>query len=247
VMSTPRVAVLAGEQVSSLAMGEVWNFFDNQLQYPVSIMLADDINLGTLGKVDVLIMPDGNYKMLNDRVSTDMLKNWVQAGGKIIAMENAVQQLAKGDWGFHMKSEDEKPENKKAEVKADYSLLEKYGDRERSKISTSSIGSIFRVELDNTHPLAYGYGSEYFTLKTDAAIYDFIRENGWNVGIIRKNAYVSGFTGIKAKEKLKDGMLFGVLELGKGTVVLMADDPIFRNFWENGKLLFCNAVFMVGQ
>jgi hypothetical protein len=247
VMSTPRVAVLAGEQVSSLAMGEVWNFFDNQLQYPLSIMLADDINLATLGKVDVLIMADGNYKMLDDRVSSDMLKNWVQAGGKIIAMENAVQQLAKGDWGFHKKSEEEKPEDKKAEPKVDYSLLEKYGDRERSELSNSSIGSIFRVELDNTHPLAYGYGSEYFTLKTDAGIYDFIRDNGWNVGIIRKNAYVSGFTGTKAKEKLKDGMLFGVLELGKGTVVLMADNPIFRNFWENGKLLFCNAVFMVGQ
>jgi len=25
------------------------------------------------------------------------------------------------------------------------------------------------------------------------------------------------------------------------------DDPIFRSFWENGKLLFSNAVFMVGE
>jgi hypothetical protein len=29
--------------------------------------------------------------------------------------------------------------------------------------------------------------------------------------------------------------------------VYMADDPLFRSFWENGKLLFCNAVFLVGQ
>jgi hypothetical protein len=27
----------------------------------------------------------------------------------------------------------------------------------------------------------------------------------------------------------------------------VADDPLFRSFWENGKLLFCNAVFLVGQ
>ena len=151
------------------------------------------------------------------------------------------------DWGFRQKPEDEKPEDKKGEVKADYTLLQKYSDRERSELSNLSTGSIYRVELDTTHPLAYGYGKDYYTLKQDASIYDFIKEGGWNVGIIKKNAYVSGFTGTKAKDRLKDGLLFGVLEVGNGSVVLMADDPLFRNFWENGKLLFCNAVFMVGQ
>jgi len=35
--------------------------------------------------------------------------------------------------------------------------------------------------------------------------------------------------------------------MGRGQVVFFADDPIFRSFWENGKLLFANAVFLVGQ
>jgi hypothetical protein len=35
--------------------------------------------------------------------------------------------------------------------------------------------------------------------------------------------------------------------MGRGSVVYMVDDPLFRSFWENGKLLFSNAVFMVGQ
>ena len=30
-------------------------------------------------------------------------------------------------------------------------------------------------------------------------------------------------------------------------VVFLADDVLFRSFWENGKLLLCNAVFLVGQ
>ena len=49
------------------------------------------------------------------------------------------------------------------------------------------------------------------------------------------------------KERLKDGLLFGVQDIGQGTVVYMADNPMFRSFWENGKLLFANAVFLVGQ
>ncbi|MGZ3752734.1 MAG: hypothetical protein ACXVAU_15735, partial [Mucilaginibacter sp.] len=64
---------------------------------------------------------------------------------------------------------------------------------------------------------------------------------------VKKNAYVEGFVGQKAKEKIKDGLLFGVQSLGRGSIVYMVDDPLFRSFWENGKLLFSNAVFMVGQ
>jgi len=35
--------------------------------------------------------------------------------------------------------------------------------------------------------------------------------------------------------------------MGGGSVVYLSDNPLFRNFWENGKLLFTNAVFLAGQ
>jgi hypothetical protein len=70
---------------------------------------------------------------------------------------------------------------------------------------------------------------------------------GWNVGVIKKDNQVAGFVGSKLKDKLKDGLLFGVQDMGEGYVIYLADDPLFRSFWENGKLLFSNAVFMVGQ
>ena len=63
----------------------------------------------------------------------------------------------------------------------------------------------------------------------------------------KKDNYVSGFAGTKTKERLKDGLLFGVQDMGRGQVVFLADDVLFRSFWENGKLLLCNAVFLVGQ
>jgi len=36
-----------------------------------------------------------------------------------------------------------------------------------------------------------------------------------------------------------------VQSFGKGTVVYFADDLIFRSFWQNGKMMFANAVFLV--
>lgn len=108
-------------------------------------------------------------------------------------------------------------------------------------------GSIFKVELDHTHPLGFGYPDFYYTLKQDGNIYEFMKEGGWNVGVIKKDNYISGFAGSEIKGKLKDGLLIGAQDLGRGQVIYLADNPIFRSFWENGKLLLCNAVFLVGQ
>ena len=40
--------------------------------------------------------------------------------------------------------------------------------------------------------------------------------------------------------------VFGVENMGRGRVIYLADNPLFRAFWYNGKLLFGNAVFIVG-
>ena len=67
------------------------------------------------------------------------------------------------------------------------------------------------------------------------------------MGVLKQNDYLTGFVGAQTKLRLKDGTLFGVKEMGSGEIVLLTDNPLFRSFWENGKLLFGNAVFMVGQ
>ena len=66
-------------------------------------------------------------------------------------------------------------------------------------------------------------------------------------GVIKKDNQVAGFVGAKLKDKLKDGLIFGVQQMGAGSVTYLTDNVMFRNFWENGKLMFCNAVFLVGQ
>jgi hypothetical protein len=244
----PRVAVLTGPEVNSLNAGELWYFFEQELDYPVSLINAGDAGDIDWRKYDVLILPDGEYKFPDDRNVSDMLKNWVKQGGRMIAMGNAVAQLAKAEWGIRQKTAAaDSDEDDKVKKAADYSDLRRYADRERHEAASSVPGSIYRVELDNSHPLAFGYPDYYYSLKQDDRVYEFIKDSGWNVGIIKKENYVSGFTGSKAKEKLKDGLIFGVQEMGKGKIVYMADDPLFRDFWENGKLLVCNAIFLVGQ
>jgi len=246
-MKAPRVGLMAGDGVSSLGMGEVWHFFDMQIAYPVNIIWANDLTKNTLRELDVLIMPDGNYRFLGDRLMNDALKDWVTSGGRVIALESAVAQLAAADWGIKIKKGDDDKSDKSDDKKEDYSMLRRYENRERDFIPGFNPGSIYKVELDNSHPLAFGYDDAYYTLKQDNTMYEFFKEMGWNVGVLKKDNQVAGFVGSKLKDKLKDGLIFGVQDMGQGSVIYLADDPLFRSFWENGKLLFSNAVFMVGQ
>ncbi|HWR33057.1 MAG TPA: hypothetical protein VN451_06010, partial [Chitinophagaceae bacterium] len=245
-IKAPRVIMITGDAVSSSAAGGVWSFFDQELDYPVTQINANDIQRINWNEVDVMIMPDGNYRFLNDKETLESFKSWINKGGRVVAFENAVAQLSKAEIGCKIKKADD-ADKKEKDKETDYSALKKYEDREKDYVSGTTPGSIFKVEMDNTNPLAFGYPGFYYTLKQDEQVYEFFKEDGWNVGIIKKDNQVAGFVGAKLKEKLKDGLLFGVQNMGSGTVTCFADDMLFRNFWENGKLMLCNAVFLVGQ
>ncbi len=238
ISSAPKVALLTGEGTSSLGAGEIWHFFDKQLDYPLTLINANDIGRANLKNFNVLIVPDGFIRALSEKATSDRLKDFVRSGGKIVALENAVSLMA-SEWGLKQKTD-------KDDEKGEYLDVKKYGDRERSYLPNSIPGAIYKMDLDNTHPLGFGYPDFYYTLKQDATLYEFMK-GGWNVGVLKKDAYVTGFAGYKVKSKLKDGMLFGVQDMGGGSVVYLSDNPLFRNFWENGKLLFSNAVFLAGQ
>ena len=237
----PHVAMLTGSGVDASAAGSIWHLFEQQLNYPVSLINAAELGGVNWKNIDVLILPSGNYKFLNDKEGPADLKAWVRQGGKVIAMENAAAQLAAGDWGFKLKKGDEEKKDS-----GTYVNVKKYEDRERDGIVNNVPGAIYKVLLDNTHPLAFGYPDFYFTLKQNDNLYEFVKD-GWNVGVLKKEMQVSGFVGSKVKARINDGTVMGVVPIGNGSVVFFADDPVFRNFWENGKLLLSNAVFLVGQ
>jgi hypothetical protein len=231
-----------------LGVGEIWHFFEQQIDYPLTLVNERNLKSVNWDLTDVLILADGSYDFLEEKAGVGKLKDWVKDGGKLIAIEDAVVQLAGEEWGFKEKKSVEEPESKeKKEMAENYDAIKSYGNRERESVKEYIPGAIFKVQMDNTHPLAFGYGNVYYTLKQNSHLYDFISKDGWNVGVLKKDNYLSGFVGANTRNQLKDGLLFGVKELGSGNIVILADNPLFRSFWENGKVLFSNAVFLVGQ
>jgi hypothetical protein len=269
VVNAPKVAVLSGEDVSSYSFGEVWHYFEQQIGYPLSVYDASTIQTLPLDNIDVLIMPNGSYNsFVNENSPSEKMKeetdadvllinqppeellDWVRSGGRLIAIGSAMEKFVDEN-GYGLVRYESKESKKAAQElkkkRQKENRLKKYKDKNRSRLSDASYGSIIRVDVDNTHPLMYGYGKKYFSLRQGSRLYPYLSK-GWNVGTIKNSSsHVSGFMGYRVKQKIKDNLIFGVHENGKGRIIYLADNPLFRGFWYSGKLLFGNAIFMVGS
>ncbi|MBL0741721.1 M14 family metallopeptidase [Chryseolinea lacunae] len=247
-LKAPKIAVLFGEQTYSLSTGEIWHFFEQQIHYPITQLGTDYFKTVDLKKYDVLIVPDGNYRVFDD-ATLEQVSAWVSAGGKLIVVANGLNAFTDRK-GFSLKpytsdAEKSEMEKKDKEWKEKEALI-RYENNERNQMSDAISGAIYKVTLDSSHPLAFGLKDTYYTLKTNELRFGYL-EHGGNVGILKGKAKpVQGFAGLRINKKLDNSLLFGVEQKGQGSVVYLADNPLFRCFWENGKLLFSNAVFMVG-
>src|SRR5690606_33719944 len=238
VVNAPRIGVMRGQGTSSLNYGEIWHFFEQQLGYPVTSIGTDYFGQVNLEKLDVLILPSGSYSRVLDEAGLKKLTSWVRSGGKVIALGGAVGHFA-GKEGFELKenSKEEKEDTAKT------GNLTPYNERERENIKKRITGSIVKTNIDNTHPMGFGYNKDYYSLKLSSDSYSFLND-GYNVAYLQDNPeIVSGFAGSDAKVEIKNSMTYDIEPMGRGSFVYMVDNPLFRGFWENGKLFLVNAIF----
>jgi hypothetical protein len=246
-IEAPKIAILTGEGTESLSAGEVWHFFEQQLHYPITQIRTTNFKRIDLDAYNVLVAPEGYYDIFDD-AQLERIGTWVNAGGKLILIGDALSAFAdKKDFTLKKYTTDEA---KKASEKLDEEFKKKdgmvrYEDAERKQISDYISGAIYKINVDNSHPLGFGLNHHYYTLKTSTLRFDFM-EDAWNVGTLKGAAKpVQGFAGYKANKKMDNSLIFGVQEKGHGSIVYFVDNPLFRSFWEQGKFVFGNAVFMV--
>jgi len=229
----PKVAVVAGADVSAQSLGEVWHFFEQELNYPLTLLSEQKLKNLELSAINVLILPDGSYM----RNNIEKLEHWIGLGGKVIVMGDAIGSV-EGIKPFEIKKK-EFPAVLEKE-----NLARTYASKDKDNVEDAIPGAIFKVNLDKSHPLSLSLGDYYYTLKTDDKIYEPLKK-GWNVGLVKPYSIVSGVAGTNVLKKLDNGLLFGVQPAGKGCVLYFSDDILFRSFWESGKQLFINGLFLV--
>ncbi len=233
----PEVILLASDELSPNSFGFAWYYFEQVLDYPMTVVNKSNLVAAlNSGQYNTLVVQDGRVRM--DESTSEVLADWIRKGGKLICSANSVRSAADLP-GVQL------GDAKKLAFNAKRGEMN-YSDRERAYIPTMVPGAIYRTALDESHPLAFGLGDHYFSLKTNSVQFDKM-ENGWNVGVINDDLVKMGFAGYLVNEAQKQSMVIGEQSMGRGNIVFFTDDILYRGFWRRGQQLFANALFMSGN
>ena len=231
-ITPPEVALVYGDDVDDNSFGHTWFFFEHELGYPVTPVSLDRLHKVKLSDFNTLIFPGGSYSLTDVQLKT--IEDWVKNGGHLIAFEGGAKAFADKE-AFDLKA---KPEPKKDSTLA----LRPYRMRERDNISDQLPGAIVKAKVDNSHPLAFGLPDYYFSLKTVATAYQMPEKAV--AAVYLEDTYQSyGFIGSRVKPNLKKTPIAAAQRMGEGQAIYFVDNPLFRCFWAQGKILFANAVF----
>ena len=231
-LKLPVVAMLVGTGVNPLDAGEVWHLMDQRLNIPASHLDVVNFNRVDISKYSTIIMVSGSYGDVNK----DKLKTWVQAGGVLIVLEEAVTWAAQN--GIASVT------FKKIKSAEDSAQRIPYVQREQVDGAQQMSGAIFGADVDLTHPLAYGYNQKTVSLFKANKVFMEKSKNPYATPFYYGSTPLqSGYISRENASAIKNSAAVIVNTVGSGRVINIADNPNLRGFWLGGTKLLMNAIF----
>ncbi|HCV03460.1 MAG TPA: peptidase M14, partial [Pseudoalteromonas sp.] len=237
VVKAPKVLLVGGEGSSQYELGEVWYYLDRFVGTAPSIVemqRLDDIDLENYSHI---ILAHGNYNRLDDATKV-AIKSWVRKGGVIWGHKGgakflADQQLLKANY------------LSRRDVASAFDTTGlTYADKDDLAGRQRIAGAIFNTSVDLSHPLTYSLNrntlpvfknSTWLLEKSDAP---FV-----NVLTYTDKPLLAGFTDDVNVEQVAGAAGLIAHSYGKGSVIGMTDNPVFRGYWYGTSRLLSNALF----
>ena len=239
-LETPKPLLITGEGVSPNTAGQAWHWFDRWLDQPVTRVDAGDLPRN-LAEYSHIILPGGNFRAPDGFAKA--VTDFVHGGGQLIAMGQAAEwaESLELEWGF---VEPGKGKGKEADEEGDRVEPRPYADHEQDFARTLIGGSALDVELDPTHPLAWGYERDAITLFRQGAHVLKTSTNAYAApGRYSDTPLVAGYLAAPVAAKLVGTPAIAADRLGAGLVVRIADDVLFRGYWAGAEKILANALF----
>ncbi len=236
-ITKPKAAMLVGDGVRSYEAGEVWHLLDTRVHMPITKIPMQNFGRINLDKYNTLVMVSGSYDFSEKQ--QEKIKAWVSKGNTLITIGSASK------WAVDKKLVEEKLTEK--EKDSTKTVVRKPYVNANENLGKESVGgAIFKVDLDITHPLAFGYTDTSIPVYKNNSVWLAPSKNEYaTVGKYAKNPHIDGFiTKKNMEENLKPSASLLVSKLGGGRVVLFADNPNFRGSWYGTNRLFLNALFL---
>ncbi|EWH14122.1 peptidase M14 carboxypeptidase A [Cellulophaga geojensis KL-A] len=228
-----QVGLLVGNGVTYADAGEIWHLFDQRYNMKITKLDTDYFSRVDLSRYTALIVPS-IYGNALDKNSVAKIKDWVKAGGTLIAYRNAAYWLNSN-------------EIMKINFKKDSAIVAKnipFDKRRDFRGAQVTGGAIFEAKLDRSHPINYGYKNDKLPLFRNTNIYITPDKNSYNNPIqYTSNPLLSGYISEENLAVLKKSVPFKTQGYGKGQVILFTDNTNFRAFWFGTNKLLMNAIY----
>lgn len=222
----PKVALLVGDGVDSNNSGEQWWMLDQKLEIPVALLDVGRIGSLDLSKYTAVLVTGGSYPA----ATADALVAFARGGGTVVATASGARWAA-GTSIWTLKT---------ASVRSDFSGMS-YGELQDARGIDPVPGSIFQVEYDKTHPLAWGVETNA-AFREGGTFWEVPEESGVTVARYSQAPVISGFAGDGIENLAKGKAAVVAKRLGSGRVVLIADNPCFRGYMTAQRRIWLNAI-----
>ncbi|MFO8098275.1 MAG: M14 family metallopeptidase, partial [Salinibacter sp.] len=241
-LDAPKPLMLIGEGTSGYEAGQVWHLLDTRVDMPITKVDRTDYDRVHLPDYNTMVLVSGNYSFLDEDDVAD-LKRWVERGGTLITIRGAAE------WAVEAGLVDDPAltgENETAEADTSGDEVERHDYARAQEIEGAQRigGSIYEVDLDRTHPLAFGLTQEEFPVYRDHRIFLPPTDNPYStVARYTDDPLLSGYVSEENLEEVRGSASLAVDDVGSGRVILFVDNPNFRGMWYGTNRLFLNALF----
>tara|TARA_A100001015_G_scaffold313348_1_gene420410 strand:- start:4882 stop:7410 length:2529 start_codon:yes stop_codon:yes gene_type:complete len=231
-----KVALLIGEGINAYEAGEVWHLLDTRIGMPLTKLRFNQFSNTSIDKYTTLIMVSSDYENLLKR-DINKIKKWISNGNTLITVGTA------SSWAISNNIINEKL----VELKSDSIHNRKRYVDASEHIGREKIGGvILNVDLDLTHPLAFGYNDKSIPVYKNNNVFINKSKNEFSsVAVYSKKFHIDGYISYLNKSKYIPGSASLIVsEIDDGRVILFADNPNFRGTWYGTNKLFLNAIFL---
>ena len=244
----PKIAIAADQGIGLGAYGAIWWSFEQRYDIKFTPVALASLG-GDLSAFSVIIIPDGGVNSLGKGAS---LKTWMERGGTLITMGRATSWAAREETGMttaRILADSSKDDKKKDEapVAASDSLLAIKSPSANPNVPQSVPGTHFDAVFDLTHWLTLGVEKQRTTVLVDGDAFLKLSKEGSNVAVFPVTGPLkrAGFAFPDNTERLLKGTALVVEEkVGRGHLVMFANDPMFRGWWRALDRVVMNAVLL---
>ena len=246
----PRVAVIAGDGTDPNSYGAIWFMFERELGLPFTPITLTTLGRADLRKYDVIVFPDGesgeaSYEEVARPDTIEALKTWVKQGGVLIGVRQGAAFLASSRFGLTTATPKGAEEVPPEAESPDSAGKQAAPGGEQAWESELTPGALLRIELDPDHYLSMGYGPNAAVLVYSDLVFNRSAK-GSNVArfAAADRLRLGGFAWPSALAKLAGTPYLVEEPVGRGKIILFADDPNFRLMLRGLRRLFLNAVLL---